>query len=181
MSFLSRLMSTTSWVYELAKWAIMLAVFLTLVHLYLGSLTRVTGASMAPTLSEGQYVLVRRLYLGSELSRGAIVTLRFPGDPERVRYVKRVIGLPGETVTIQEGQVYVNGNRLAEPYLSAALTPKNVSQSLGKDEYFLLGDNREASSDSRSFGPVERRFISGVGLAIVWPVSALNPLLLPTY
>lgn len=169
--FFHKMVYATSCVYELARGAIVFLVLVTLVHLFVMTLSRVNGGSMEPNFEDGQYVLVKKLdYLWRQPRRGEVVTLRFPGDPERTRYIKRIIGLPNEVVSIINGEVYINNKRLAEPYIpKQTVKQRDIKRTLSFDEYFVMGDHRDSSSDSRIFGPIERRFILGNAFVIVWP------------
>ena len=121
---------------------------------------------MAPTLSAGDHFLLNRFaYLHREPQRGELVVLKDPETGELI--VKRIVGLPCETIIMQNEQTFVNGRRLFEPYASAPVRPDRYSP-LGKatviprDHYFVLGDNRTRSVDSRSFGAISRENIVGV-------------------
>jgi signal peptidase I len=134
---------------------------------------------MEPNFHNNQYVLVDRLsYYLREPRRGEAVILRFPGDPEKTRYIKRIIGLPGETIDIKDSQISINGKPLKETYIPEGfITEPNRHVTLEKDEYYVMGDNRENSNDSRVFGGVERRFLVGLAWFIVLPTkdAALVP------
>ncbi len=140
----------------------------------------VQGPSMQPNFETGQFLVVSRAsYLFSEPQRGDIVVFHYPGDPEE-DYIKRLIGLPGDTVEIREQVVYVNDVALVEPYINEACNPsrcRDNAWTLGADDYFFMGDNRNHSSDSRSFGPVNREYIVGKVIARYWPLSDLGVLL----
>ncbi|HWW77245.1 MAG TPA: signal peptidase I [Pyrinomonadaceae bacterium] len=136
---------------------------------------KVEGTSMLPRLHDGERIFVNKLiYYGlPEIERGDIVVFWFPNDPSK-SYIKRVIGLPGETVQMRAGRIFVNGKELPEPYLEHAL---NVA---GGDEpptyvkphyYFVMGDNRDNSSDSRMWGLVPEKYIYGKALFRYWPLS----------
>lgn len=129
---------------------------------------RVEGISMEPNLHEGQFVIVNRLAYRWEVpSRGDIVVFRFPLNPDR-RFIKRVIGLPGDHISIQSGMVFVNDERLSEPYL--AVTPRYSGDWVtGEDEIFVLGDNRNNSSDSQNWGTLPLENIIGKAFLIYWP------------
>ena len=146
---------------------------------------RVVGNSMAPTLKEGQQVLA---YIpGQEtgaLPRGAMVVLRHPVLPGQI-YIKRIIGLPGESIRIDGHRVYLDDILLPEPYLAEGQapygfeTPHRETARLwinDAEEYFVLGDRREDSQDSRSFGPVHRDLILGLVWLRYWPPQAWGSL-----
>jgi len=132
----------------------------------------VDGPSMQPNFATGQFVIVSRVnYLLTDPQRGDVVVFHYPNDPTQ-DYIKRVIGLPGDIVEIRDTHVYVNGNELTEPYINEPCTPntcRNNRWSLSGDQFFVMGDNRNHSSDSRFFGPVERHFIVGKALIRYWP------------
>ena len=131
----------------------------------------VRGDSMAPAFDPGHLLLVKRAVPGSGLSRGDLVIVRDPRD-SKSRYVKRVVGLPGERIQLLEGLLYVDGNHLAEPYLGglpASLGLEDKVWGLGEGEYFVLGDNRPRSTDSRAFGPVDAGLIVGSVWFRYWP------------
>jgi len=139
---------------------------------------RVEGISMEPSLQDGQFVVVNRLaYRWHELNRGDIIVFHFPPDPSR-RFIKRVIGLPGDVVSIHDGQVYVNGLSLTEPYL-ADEPLYHGEWRLTPSEVFVLGDNRNNSSDSQNWGPLPVDEIIGKAILIYWPIDTLG--LIPHY
>ena len=131
-----------------------------LVITFVGQRTEVDGASMEPTLSNGDNLIVDKLsYRFRDPERFDIIVFPFKYK-ERTYYIKRIIGLPGETVQIDEqGNIYINGEVLSESYGREIIRPENVGLAaepivLGEDEYFVMGDNRNHSSDSRFIGPV---------------------------
>ncbi len=130
---------------------------------------------MLPALADGQYVLmVPKEHLGRQLGRGDIVLLRHPREAGDV-YVKRIVGLPNETIRMKEGRLLLNGRPLQEDYrtLAAAEKPMGPQEwSTGHDEYFVIGDNRKRSRDSRFFGPVNNRLIIGRVWFRYWPPAA---------
>ncbi len=131
---------------------------------------RVDGMSMNPTLQNGEYVLVSRLaYKTGAPERGDIIVFSFPMD-ERQDLIKRVIGLPGETITIQDGAVFVNGRKLQEPYIAQ---PPAYSGEwiIGEGQLFVLGDNRNDSKDSHQWGLLPIENVIGKALLIYWPPS----------
>ncbi len=129
---------------------------------------RVESISMIPTLHPGDFVIVNKLsYELNEPARGDIVVFRLPRDPSQ-RYIKRVIGLPGDEIMIRAGDVYLNGEQLVEPYVSVT-TSRGGSWNVPPDSYFVMGDNRNNSSDSRVWGFVPSDNIIGKGLLVYWP------------
>ena len=141
---------------------------------------RVEGPSMQPGLHDNEYVLVNKLaYLFHGPSRGDVIVFHYPKDPTQ-DFIKRVIGLPGDTISWNTTQVMVNGVTLKEPYLSA---PSNLSNqppfTLPPNQYFVMGDNRPQSSDSRSWGPVPKDYIIGKATVLFWPLS--NWEVIPTF
>ena len=116
---------------------------------------RIEGSSMEPSMHPNQYVLVDKVsYMLGDPKRGDVIVFNYPLAPER-DFIKRIIGLPGETVTVAQGVVSIDGVPLDEPYISAPPTYENT-WTLAPDEYFVLGDNRNSSSDSHSWGPLPR-------------------------
>lgn len=170
---LGRLFYATGCVFELARGIIIFAVVLALANVFIATTNVVSGASMEPNFHDGQYIIVDKLsYLLRSPRRGEAVILKFPGDPEKTRYIKRVIGLPGEEIAINENRIFINGRLLSEPYLpKEILTEPNMERRLGKGEYFVMGDNRENSNDSRVFGPVEQRFMIGLAYFVLFPFT----------
>jgi signal peptidase I len=143
---------------------------------------KVEGTSMLPRLHDGERIFVNKLiYYGlPRLQRGDIVVFWYPDDPSK-SYIKRIIGLPGETVEIREGRVYIKSQGreqlLEEPYLdpqrnlsSASAPPKEVKP----HHYFVMGDNRDASSDSRYWGLVPEKYIYGKALFRYWPLGSAS-------
>lgn len=156
---------------------------------------RVEGSSMAPTLEGQQYLLVNKLvYFTFDVERfsrivpfwnversdasrpfrpprlGEIIVFHFPGEPQR-DFVKRVIGLPGDKVEIVHGTVLVNDVVFAEPYLKEPFTDNMAPRRMGAGEYFVMGDNRSHSNDSRNWGSVPEDNVVGKVWLIYWPFA----------
>lgn len=137
----------------------------------------VEGTSMLPQLNDGERLLVNKLVYykikgvrWGHLERGDIVVFWYPDDPDK-SYVKRVIGLPGETVSIRNGQVFINGSQLNEPYLDTIHNQNlrdNLTTEVEKHYYFVMGDNRDNSSDSRVWGLVPEKYIYGKAFFRYW-------------
>ncbi|MFZ5809433.1 MAG: signal peptidase I [Chloroflexota bacterium] len=137
---------------------------------------RVESISMQPTLEAGNYVIVNRLaYKLGKPSRGDIIVFRYPPDPEREPYIKRVIGLPGDVVRVTGGKVYVNDQPLNEPYI-AAVPNYEGTWTVPANSLFVLGDNRNRSSDSHSWGMVPLANVLGKALVVYWPPQSWKSL-----
>jgi signal peptidase I len=132
---------------------------------------RVDGASMEPTLVSGEYVIVNRLSyrLGSP-QQGDIIVFHFPRDPKE-EYIKRVIGLPGDEVEVKNGTVYVNGQLLDESYLKVKMDYFGTWR-VPEGQLFVLGDNRNNSSDSHDWGTVPNDYVVGKAVLVYWPPPA---------
>lgn len=134
---------------------------------------RVDGFSMVPTLQDGEYVLVNRLaYRNSLPEQGDIIVFRSPQSAD-LDLIKRVIGLPGDTVTISGGVVQVNGQALDEPYIAAAPV-YNGEWNVPEGNLFVLGDNRNDSSDSHAWGLLPVENVIGKAILIYWPIPEWN-------
>jgi signal peptidase I len=129
---------------------------------------RVDGYSMEPTLHSGEFVIVNKLtYRLGPPQTGDVIVFHFPRDTEQ-EYIKRVIGLPGDKVDITGGKVYINGQPLDEPYI-AAPPAYEKSWSVQEDNLFVLGDNRNNSSDSHNWGTVPMEYVVGKAVLVYWP------------
>lgn len=135
----------------------------------------IPSGSMEPTLQVGDKIIVNKLTTRfKEPERGQIVVFKFPYDPSQ-DFVKRIIGLPGETVEIRDSQVYINGEPLEEEYLPEGLVyPDFPPVTVPEDSYFVLGDNRNNSQDSRTWGPLPREFVIGQVMVIYWPLDRIG-------
>ncbi len=150
--------------FDISKWLILVVVVLIVINTYWVSIFVVDGISMEPNLHDNEIALMNKTHFRGEEApkRGEVVVVKYPGDPNKKRYVKRVIGLPGETLSIKKNKIYINNNLLKETYLPVDLMlGDDESWLLGASQYFLMGDNREFSNDSRVFGVVEQRFFIG--------------------
>jgi len=136
----------------------------------------VRGSSMSPGIHDGDRILVDHLsYVFQDVRRGDIVVLQYPLDPD-LDYIKRVIGLPGDVVRIHAGHVSVNGVVLDEPYVAEQDGATTVVARVAENSYFVLGDNRPHSSDSREFGLVPDVYVRGKVDLRVWPPSRAGTL-----
>jgi signal peptidase I len=132
---------------------------------------RVDGDSMLPTMVSGEYVVINRLsYRFGSPQPGDIIVFHYPRDP-REEYIKRVIGLPGDVVEVQNGKVYVNGQALVEDYINVKMNYTGKWE-VPADQLFVLGDNRNNSSDSHDWGTVPMDYVIGKAILVYWPPPA---------
>jgi signal peptidase I len=134
---------------------------------------RVEGTSMLPVLEDQDRLFINKMaYRVGEIHRGDVVVFLYPHDHEK-SYIKRVIALPGDDLRIDHGQVYVNGGRVEEKYVPKRFADdrSQPEMTVPAHEYFVMGDHRSISSDSRDFGPVERELIYGKAAFVYWPMD----------
>ena len=170
---------------EILEWALTIiipVVAALLIHQYLFTFARVDGTSMLDTLHENNIMGVSRLhYRLNEPQRGEIITCNYPEDGNKL-FVKRIIGLPGETIEIREGTVYIDGEPIAETYLTRVDDQSMDPIPLAKDEIFVMGDNRPVSRDSRAVGPLTLDEIYGRVLFVAFPFNEIrSTMALPKY
>jgi len=137
---------------------------------------KVEGVSMMPSLEDQERIFVNKfVYRLEAIERGDVVVFRYPRDPSK-SYIKRVIGIAGDRIRIDGGQVYVNGEALDEDYVPPAYTDSRSYPEIvvPRDSYFVLGDHRSMSSDSREFGPVNQSYIYGKAVFGYWPMDKLG-------
>ncbi len=167
--------------WEFAKAVIVSLLIVIPIRAYVAQPFIVDGASMEPTFYEGEYLIIDEIsYAFNDPKRGDVVVFRFPLRPSQF-FIKRIIGLPGETIDIKDSIVTIrseNGTSfvLPEGYLSQSTqTTPNVEQvSLGQDEYYVMGDNREHSSDSRAWGVVPRKLMMGKVWVRLLPIPTFS-------
>jgi len=179
-----------AYVLELVKVVLISLAIIIPVRYYLIQPFYVKGASMEPNFYDKEYLIIDEIsYRFHEPVRGDIVVFRYPLDPQEF-FIKRVIGLPGERVQVKDGSVYIynneheNGVKLEEKYLPADLKTYALNEeitTLNDHEYFVFGDNRNSSKDSRSFGAVDKKFITGRVLLRGWPFNRIDVFSAPQY
>jgi len=166
---------------ELRGWTRDLAVALGLaivVMIFLYQPVKVEGTSMNPLLSDQERIFINKfVYRFEPIERGDVVVFWYPLDRSK-SFIKRVVGLPGETIEIRAGHLYVNGAELADQFVPVGyLDGSNYApRRIPDGEYFVMGDHRDSSNDSRVFGPVPRQFIYGKAVFAYWPVDHFGSL-----
>jgi signal peptidase I len=173
--------------WETAEVVIIALVTVFIIRSFIAQPFLVSGASMEPTFQNGNYLLIDELtYRFREPERGEVIIFRYPGD-EKEFFIKRVIGLPHETLTIADNQITittVSGEviTLAEPYLTESTRTFGEKTVVIEDgEYFVMGDNRSNSFDSRSWGTLKKKEIVGVARLRLFPFSQIGALHAPEY
>lgn len=166
--------------WELVKVTVISLAIIIPVRYYLIQPFYVKGASMEPNFFDHEYLIIDELsYRFREPVRGEVIVFRYPRNPQEY-FIKRVVALPGENIQFKDGKIYVyneeniEGILLDENYLDEEIFTYSSSEEkiyLNEEEYFVLGDNRVASMDSRSFGPINKRFITGRVFFRGWPFS----------
>ena len=149
-----------------------------IVILFLYQPVKVEGTSMMPTLDDQERIFINKFvyrFHFEKIDRGDTVVFWFPGDPSK-SYIKRVIGMPGDRVEVHDGAVIVNGRPLEEDYVPQEYRDQSEMRptTVGPDEYFVLGDHRSSSNDSRTWGMVPRHYIYGKAVFIYWPLDKMG-------
>jgi signal peptidase I len=137
---------------------------------------KVEGTSMMPTLDDQERIFINKfVYRFENIDRGDTVVFWYPGDPSK-SYIKRVIGIPGDRVEVDQGTVIINGQRMEEDYVPPQFRDSSTmaARAVPSDEYFVLGDHRSSSNDSRAWGMVPRRYIYGKAVFIYWPFDKMG-------
>ncbi len=149
---------------------------------------KIKGISMEPNFPNGEYLLTDKVsYRFGEPKRGDIIVFKAPSQPDE-EFIKRIIGLPGEKISIKNGRIYINGILLEEKYLASdiytsagSFLTENNSVTISANEYFVLGDNRDHSSDSRAWGFVPKKSIVGRAWLVYWPPKSAGVVRRPHY
>jgi signal peptidase I len=175
-------------IFDFLQGIVVVLALLVMVYLFIMSPQEIQGASMEPNLHNGEYILTNKIsYKFRDPLRGDIVVFKSPMNKE-IDYIKRVIGLPGDTVSLHNNALWVNGEKVDEPYLAAgtqifgeAYLADGQSITVPPGTYFVCGDNRAHSSDSREFGPIAKEDFIGVALFRYFPFSLMGPITRPAY
>ncbi|MDO9509882.1 MAG: signal peptidase I [Candidatus Magasanikbacteria bacterium] len=174
------LISAGIFILEMVKVAVLAGITIALIRYYLFKPFYVKGASMEPNFHEKEYLIIDELsYRFREPVRGEVIVFRYPEDPKEY-FLKRVIGLSGETVKVQGGKVFVYNNENIEGFeLNEEYLPKDLNTEgdhtfkIGDNQIFVLGDNRPNSFDSRRFGPIDKSLVVGRAWLRGWPLNRL--------
>jgi len=177
-----------SFIWEILKIVIIALLIVIPIRYFIFQPFFVRGQSMEPNFENGDYLIIDEIsYRFKDPQRGEVVVFKYPRNPSQ-RYIKRIIGLPGETVEIEAGKIIIyqeNSEALVldeSGYLPFSLqTPGDLRIALDEDEYFVLGDNRVSSADSRRFGSLPRENIVGRVFIRAWPMTAFAKIEAPTY
>lgn len=195
--------------YELGKWAFIVIIIGTLLHYFVATVFVISGPSMESEFHDSQVVLVSRIGLFTgKYRRGDPMVIRFPGDSENKKYIKRLIGLPEETIEIKDSEVFINNKKLIETYvkvvdpiylpyyyetqelaleaerlhkLGKAMTKPDMKVKIPENSYFLMGDNRENSNDSRVWYSAKKSDMIGPVRFILYPFKDWGPVVNPYY
>lgn len=173
--------------FDFLQGIVALAAVMVMIYLFVMSPQEVSGHSMEPNFRNGDYILTNKLiYKMKDPQRGDIVIFKSPKNKD-IDYIKRVIGLPGETVLLKNQHFYINGKLLEErydynkPVYGESFMHEGEEITVPPDHYFVVGDNRPGSSDSREFGPVSKYDFIGQAFLRYWPTTTMGILPHPTY
>ncbi len=151
-----------------------------IMYFFVGQLLEVTGDSMYPTLHDKEQIVAEKISIKvKDLKRGEIIIFEHPNEKGKL-LIKRLIGLPGETIRIEDEKVYINGSELIEPYLTNTKTEgqsyikEGIDYKIPDDSYILMGDNRSKSTDSREWGYVSKELIVGRGVFVYYPINRIR-------
>lgn len=166
---------------ELFKFTILSLIIVLPVRFFIAQPFLVSGASMVPTFEDGEYLIIDEIsYYFNEPKRNEVIVFRYPNNPSKY-FVKRIIGLPGETIIVKDNDVLIKnkdnpeGFYLEQPFVkNLDIQSRDMETILSEREYFVMGDNRMASSDSRDWGPVDKKYITGHVFVRLLPVNRVT-------
>lgn len=174
MSIMEENEKKESGLWEFIKVVVISVAIVLPIRAYIAQPFIVSGASMEPNFHDGEYLIIDELtYAFRKPERGEVIVFRYPLNTSEF-FIKRIIGLPGETVEIKNGKILINGEVFPETYISAEIkkeTLPSLAAKLDMNDYFVLGDNRPKSSDSRFWGALPKDKIMGRALLRLWPVA----------
>lgn len=168
MSFGNFIKTTAREIFQTALVSLLIFFF---VYVFIAQPHRIRGDSMLPNFNNGELLLTEKVsYRVYKPARGDVIVFR-ASVSGKIDFIKRIIGLPGDIVKVEDGVVFINDQKLTEPY-ETQTTQGKVEITLRENQYFVLGDNRGSSSDSRSFGPIEKGAIRGRAWLVYWPIKS---------
>ncbi len=178
--------ATLEFLMEILETVVFIGSLFIVIYLFIAQPNQVKGESMMPTFQNGNYIFTSKVtYKMRNPERGDVVVFHSPGNPE-IEYIKRIIGLPGDTVIIENEEVYVNGEKLNETYISDKTLPlpngyalEGVPMTIPEEYYFVMGDNRPHSSDSRDFGPITYESMIGQVFYRYFPTDKIGRIINP--
>ncbi len=184
MNFIKRALAA---IFDFLQGIVAIAAVMVMIYLFIMSPQEISGSSMVPNFHDKEYILTNKImYKLRDPVRGDVVIFKSPKD-KNVDYIKRVIGLPGETVSLIGGKFYINGKLLDEPYkymkpvFGGSFLQENVPVEVPAGSYFVAGDNRPGSSDSREFGFIAKEDFIGQALLRYWPFDKAGLIPPPVY
>jgi signal peptidase I len=164
---------------EVLKFSLIAIIVVAPIRIFIAQPFVVSGASMEPTFHNSEYLIVDQLsYRFEKPKRGEVIIFKYPNDPS-LFFIKRIVGLPGETVEARDGKIFIKNDaliddfRVEEPYIKEN-TNDTFTTTLGEREFFVMGDNRMHSSDSRVWGPLDRKFIIGKTFIRLLPITEIK-------
>lgn len=168
-------------IFEIVKVVLISLAIILPIRLFLVQPFYVEGASMEPNFYQNEYLIIDEIsYRFNAEKRGEVIIFKNPKDT-KAYFIKRVIGLPGETISIDNGKVFIDGEMLDEPYIEHFSSDVHAAVTLGDNEYFVMGDNRTNSLDSRQLGPIHEDYIIGRVWIRGWPIDRINTFNTPVY
>ncbi|MCD4760648.1 signal peptidase I [bacterium] len=168
-------------IFEIVKVVLISLAIILPIRLFLVQPFYVEGASMEPNFYQNEYLIIDELsYRFNQPQRGEVIIFKNPKNT-KAYFIKRIIGLPGEEVELKEGVVFVDGEKLSEPYIEHFSSDSHSLLTLAEDEYFVMGDNRTNSLDSRQIGTINKNHVIGRVWVRGWPLNRINTFNLPEY
>lgn len=168
-------------VFEIVKVVLISLAIILPIRLFLVQPFYVEGASMEPNFYQNEYLIIDEIsYRFNDKQRGEVIIFKNPKNTKNY-FIKRIIGLPGETVSIENGRILVDGKLIEEPYITNFSSDKHDPVVLKENEYFVMGDNRNNSLDSRQLGPIHKDYIIGRVWIRGWPLDRIDTFNLPSY
>ncbi len=175
-------------IFDFLQSIVVVMAIMVMIYLFVMSPQEIKGASMEPSFVNGEYILTNKiLFKLRDPERGDVVIFKSPSNPE-IDYIKRIIGLPADTVSLKNNVIYVNDTKVEEPYLAAGISifggsylRENQEVIIPEGKYFVMGDNRPHSADSREFGPIPKEDFIGKAFLRYWPFTKLGLVPQPHY